>query len=192
MRKSLWLGALVFVVIAIGVCAQLQTPSLTSSPAPESVQTPSHDALTPETSSEQPKPDTSSPMIVVFLENGCSQCEIMDSLLDELLLGHEDVSVTRYDINAPGSTKLQWELAAHYGIIATTLPVIFAGDRVIVGSGSSQEIKLRSAVSDCIQRGCDSPLEHVKQGRAVITDLLTLGAFIGLFIALLVLQVHNL
>lgn len=193
MRKRPWLWALTLIlVIGPGLYAQMQTPSLTRSPAPEGVQTPSNHTFQSEASSEQPTSGGSGPMIVVFLQDGCAHCKTMDSLLDELLVGHEDVSVARYDVNEPGNTKLQWELAAHYGIIATKLPVIFAGDKAIVGSGSTQEMNLRIAVSDCIQRGCGSPLEHVEQGRAVINDLLTLGAFIGLFIAMLVLQVHKL
>ncbi len=193
MRNKACLGGLVLlVVIGISVHAQLQTPSLTGNQTPESVQTPSYNVLPPEESSGDAGSETSDPMIVLFWEDGCRQCEIMGSLLDELLLGHPGISVARYDINAPGATKLEWELAAHHGILATTLPVIFVGDKVIVGSGRSQEIKLRSAVGDCIQRGCGSPLEYVEEGRAVINDLLILGVFVGLFIALLVFQVHSL
>ncbi len=112
----------------------------------------------------------------------------MDGLLDELLVGHEDVPVARYEINAPGSTQLEWKLAAHYGIVATQVPVIFVGDQAIIGAGRAQEFNLRTAVDDCVQLGCPSPLEYVEGGQAALRDLLIVGAFVGLFIALLVFQ----
>jgi len=113
----------------------------------------------------------------------------MEGLLGELLAGHEkDVPVARYEINAPGSSSLLWKLSAHYGVVATSVPVIFIGDQAIIGAGRAQEFSLRNAVGDCVQLGCPSPLEFVEGGQAVLRDFLIFGAFIGVFIALLIFQ----
>ena len=188
MRKRTWFIVLVGILMMGAVAhAQVQTPALSSSQQ-ESVQTPSETVAPPEVSPNAPTENASAPLIVVFYEEGCPQCETMDGLLDELLVGHEDVPVARYEINAPGSTQLEWKLAAHYGIVATQVPVIFVGDQAIIGAGRAQEFNLRTAVDDCVQLGCPSPLEYVEGGQAALRDLLIVGAFVGLFIALLIFQ----
>ncbi len=182
-REGRWFVVLIgMLLIAVSAYAQVQTPSQMSS-TQEQVQTSSQTVAPPEV-----KPNTSAPMIVVFYEDGCPHCVTMEGLLDELLAGHEEVPVARYEINAPGSSALLWKLSAHYGIVATQVPVIFVGDQAIVGAGRAQEINLRTAVGDCIQLGCPSPLDYVEGGKAVLKDILIVGAFVGLFIALLILQ----
>jgi glutaredoxin len=136
----------------------------------------------------QTESQTPKPMIVVFYEDGCPNCIRMEGLLDNLLTDHDDVTVVRYEINAPGSTALLWKLSAHYGIVTTQVPVIFVGDKAIVGAGRTQEITLRTAIGDCISQGCPSPLEYAEGGWRVLRDLLTIGAFVGLFVALLLFQ----
>ena len=170
-------------MISVASYAQVQTQSTTSN-VQEQVQTPSQTASSPAVT-----PSATAPMIVVFYEDGCPHCVTMEGLLDELLAGHEkDVSVARYEINAPGSMALMWKLSAHYGVLATTVPLIFIGDKAIVGAGRAQEINLRTAVGDCIQRGCPSPLDYVEGGKVVLHDFLIVGAFVGLFLILLMLQ----
>lgn len=183
MRKGTWLVVLI-VLLTIGVAsyAQVQTPSELPDQQ-EAVQTASQ-TVTPPVET----PNASAPLIVVFYEEGCPHCETMEGLLDELLVGHEDVPIARYEINAPGSSALLWKLAAHYGIVTTQVPVIFIGDQAIVGAGRAQEFNLRTAVGDCIQLGCPSPLEYVEGGQVVLHDLLIVGVFVGLFIALFIFQ----
>jgi len=183
MRKRTWL-VVVIVLLTVGVPSYTQVQ--TSSELPdqqEAVQTASQ-TVTPPVET----PNASAPLIVVFYEEGCPNCVRMEGLLDELMVGHEDVPVARYEINTPGSSALLWELAAHYGIVATQVPVIFIGDQAIIGGGRAQEFNLRTAVDDCVQLGCPSPLEYVEGGQAVLRDLLIVGAFVGLFIALLIFQ----
>ncbi len=177
--------ALLAALVLMGVAsyAQVQTQSATST-VQEQVQTPSQTVSPPAV-----KPSAKAPMIVVFYEEGCPHCVTMEGLLDELLAGHEeDIPVARYEINAPGSMALMWKLSAHYGVLATTVPLIFIGDQAIVGAGRAQEFNLRTAVGDCIQLGCPSPLEYVEGGKAVLHDFLVVGAFVALFLILLMLQ----
>jgi len=188
MRKGAWLVVLIgLLTIGVASYAQVQTSSELPDQR-EAVQTASQIGTLPAISPDEPTQYASAPLIVVFYEEDCPNCVRMEGLLDELLVGHEDVPVARYEINTPGSSALLWELAAHYGIVAIQVPVIFIGDQAIIGAGRAQEINLRTAVGDCIQRGCSSPLEYVQGGQAVLRDLLIVGAFVGLFVALLIFQ----
>lgn len=182
-RKGTWFVVLIVLfLIGATVDAQVQTPSHMPNQQSQ-VQTPSQTLSPPAVT-----PNASAPMIVVFYEDGCPHCVRMEGLLDELLVGHKDIPVARYEINAPGSSALLWKLDAHYGIVTTQVPVIFVGDQVIVGAGRAQEFNLRAAVGDCVQRGCPSPLDYVEGGKVLLHDFLIVGAFIGIFIALLLLQ----
>jgi len=189
MRARLWLCILVcFLVVGLAAGAREQTPSVAASAQREIVQTPSVRVLQTETPMRDARQEESNPMVVVFFEDGCTMCEIMNDLLDQLLVGHEDVVVSRHDVGSPGSRQLEWQLAAYYKIRPAELPLIFVGEEVIIGAGRSQEIKLRTAIGDCLQRKCTSPMLHVEQGKQFFRDLMIIGGFIGLFIALLVFQ----
>jgi len=189
-----WAGIVLLAALLLGAVAsypETQTPSQ----IPQArVQTPSQTISAGGQTQEPSQPPAVStpnppkPMIVFFYEEGCPHCATMEGLLDELLVGHEDVPVARYEINAPGSSALLWKLSAHYGVVATSVPVIFIGDQAIIGAGRAQEFRLRNAVGDCVQLGCPSPLEYVEGGKAVLKDILIASAFVGLFIALLIFQ----
>ena len=188
MRKGAWLVVLIgLLTIGVASYAQVQTSSELPDQQ-EAVQTASQTVTLPAISPDETTQDASAPLIVVFYEEDCPDCGRMEGLLNELLVGHEGVPVARYEINTPGSSALLWKLAARHGIVATQVPVIFIGDQAIVGAGRAQEINLRTAVGDCIQRGCPLPLEYVEGGQAVLRDLLIVGVFVGLFIAFRIFQ----
>jgi glutaredoxin len=128
------------------------------------------------------------PTIVFFYEKGCPDCEDMETLLADLLIGRKNVTVNYYEINAPGSMSLLGRLATHYGILPTHVPVIFVGDQVIIGAGRGQEFHLRTAVGDCATHSCPSPLDYAKQVAFPWQDVILLMGFAVLFVALLLLQ----
>jgi len=128
------------------------------------------------------------PTIVVFYEEGCPDCQTMDDILTELVIGHEDLVIARYEINDPGALDLLSELAAHYELPATRVPIIFVGDEAIVGAGRAEEFRLRAAVDDCATLGCPSPLSYVSEGEFPWRDFLILGAFGALFLLFFALQ----
>ncbi len=131
---------------------------------------------------------TPSPAIVVFYAEGCPNCARMEDILNALLSDHPELKVVRYEINAPGSRELLWKLSSHYKILATQVPVIFVGDKAIVGAGRAQEFALRAAIGDCATHSCPSPLDYAKGAKGPWDDLLVLGLFVGLFIMFLLLQ----
>jgi len=112
----------------------------------------------------------------------------MEELLDDLLVGHPEIEVARYEIDARGSTAILRRLSAHYKILATQVPVIFVGDKAIVGAGRAQEFALRTAVNDCVTYGCPSPLDYVKPAVIPWKDFLWLGLLAGAVILFLLLQ----
>jgi len=128
------------------------------------------------------------PQIVVFYANGCPDCARMEEVLNALLVGHPEIEVARYEIHAPGSTALLWRLSTHYKILATQVPVIFIGDKAIVGAGRAQEFALRAAVDDCVTLGCPSPLDYVEPVAFPWKDLLWLGLLAGAFTFFFLLQ----
>ena len=128
------------------------------------------------------------PSIVVFYEEGCPGCDLMEGILVELVVGHEDLGIIRYEINEPGIWDLLRVLASHYGVSAASVPVIFVGDEVIVGTGRAEEFHLRTAVGDCVTRGCPSPLSYAEGKGFPWKDSLVLGAFAALFLFFFILQ----
>lgn len=173
MRKYLLLLVLVMEVAIMvgGYATPVQTPSHVA--VPVHVQDGSH---------------TARPQIVVFYATGCPHCTEMEEMLTALLVGHPEIKVARYDINSPGADALLNRLALHYKIHPTQVPVIFVGDKAVVGVGRAQEFALRAAVSDCITRGCSSPLSYVQQPAIPWHDVLWLGIILGTFLLFLVIQ----
>jgi len=190
-----FIGALVVLAAPVAM-AQVQTDSQIQGglQQPADVQTPSGVAATPSVPPSGPGPaiQTGSqhahPTIVFFYETGCPDCEDMETLLADLLVGRKNVTVNYYEINAPGSMDLLGRLATHYGILPTHVPVIFVGDEVIVGAGRGQEFHLRTAVGDCEAQTCPSPLDYAKQVAFPWQDVFLLMGFAVLFVALLLLQ----
>ena len=128
------------------------------------------------------------PSIVVFYEEGCPGCELMEGFLSELVVGHEDLGIVRYEINEPGAWDLLRILAAHYSVSDASVPIIFVGDEVVVGTGRAEEFHLRTAVGDCVSRGCPSPLSYAEGPGFPWRDSLVLGAFASLFLFFFILQ----
>ncbi len=131
---------------------------------------------------------TVEPSIVVFYEEGCPGCELMEGFLSELVVGHENLGIVRYEINEPGTWDLLSILSVHYSVSAASVPIIFVGDEVIVGTGRAEEIHLRTAVGDCVSRGCPSPLTYAEGKGFPWRDSLVLGAFASLFLFFFILQ----
>ncbi|MEA1870978.1 MAG: hypothetical protein U9N00_02120 [Candidatus Bipolaricaulota bacterium] len=130
------------------------------------------------------------PSIVVFYEEGCPGCELMEEFLSELVVGHGDLGIVRYEINEPGALDLLSILAAHYSVSDASVPILFVGDEAIVGTGRAEEIHLRTAVGDCVSRGCPSPLSYAEGKGFPWSDSLVLGAFAALFLFFFILQLE--
>lgn len=134
------------------------------------------------------EPQTAQPVIVVFYEEGCPDCVRMDELLEELLTEHPNLTVARYEINAPGASDVMRGLSTAYGIEGTDVPIVLVGEEAIVGAGRAEEMRLRTAIEDCLALGCSSPLSRVEESRIPWRDVGVLTGFVALFLLFFFLQ----
>ena len=103
------------------------------------------------------------PDVVVFYSDGCNDCRHMDDVLRELQELHPGLKVVHIEEGDPGAADLMWSLSIKYGIFPSKFPVIFVGDQGIVGIGREKELLLRSTVTKCVFKGCDSPIGQTNE-----------------------------
>ncbi len=111
------------------------------------------------------------PDVLVFYSEECNDCRHMEEVLDELLSLYPEIYVARVEEAEPGAADLMWSLSAEYGIFPSKFPVIFVGDRAIVGVGRDKELQLRAAVRSCVFDGCPSPLSRLERDPFPITTV---------------------
>ncbi len=122
------------------------------------------------------------PKVLFFYREGCVECERMEPVMHELMSKYPSLPVRFIEEGDPDA-DLMWSLSAKYGIFPTSYPVIFVGDEAIVGAGLAQELRLRSAVRDCAQNGCPSPLSYISS-RRIPWRLIAMVGLIALGLAL--------
>jgi glutaredoxin len=132
--------------------------------------------------------DDQAPMVVVFHEEGCPDCARMQTVLDQLVAAHPDLVIAYHEINSPGAAELLDRLSRSYGVLLVRVPVIFVGDRAIVGAGRAEEMTLREAVETCLSAGCPSPMTRSTESLVPWRDLLIVGAIAALLILFLLIQ----
>jgi len=132
--------------------------------------------------------DTAEPMIVVFYEQGCPDCDVIEGLIRELAIDLPTSAIETYGITEPGALDLFIALAAAYDIEADRVPTVFVGDEAIVGAGRAVEFSLRAAIGTCTVRGCPSPLDRIRPAGLPWSDVLRLAAIAALLALLIVLQ----
>ena len=101
------------------------------------------------------------PDVVVFYRDGCNDCRHMDDVLEDLQELYPELVVVHIEEGDSGAADLMWSLSTKYGIFPSKFPLIFVGDRAIVGIGRDKELLLRSTVSKCVFKGCDSPIARI-------------------------------
>lgn len=130
------------------------------------------------------------PILVVFYEEGCPNCEEMDELLAGMTIDAPEGAIVRHEITEPGSMELLAALAKTYDIdIPSIVPIVFVADDVVVGMGRTQEFTLRNAIGDCLSLGCETPMARLPITQ-LRTDLPRLALFIAVFLAIAWFQLH--
>ena len=143
---------------------------------------PVHDLLAPVEGIEDP-------VILVFYQTDCPNCELLEELLEGLITDLPETAVRRYEITEPGSLDLLDLLEKAYDVVADSVPAVFVGDVAIIGIDRAQEFELRDAVSRCALQGCPSPLLRVRPEPFPWQDLLRLAGFLLAFALLTVWQI---
>ena len=103
------------------------------------------------------------PDVVVFYRDGCNDCRHMDEVLEDLQELYPELVVVHIEEGDSGAADLMWSLSTKYGSFPSKFPLIFVGDRAIVGIGRDKELLLRSTVSKCALSGCDSPIAQINE-----------------------------
>jgi len=122
------------------------------------------------------------PKVLFFYREGCSECARMEPVMHDLMAEYPALPVRFIEEGDPDA-DLMWSLSTKYGIFPTSFPVIFVGDEAIVGAGLAQELRLRTAVRDCAQNGCPSPLSYIS-ARRIPWRLIAMVGLIALGIVL--------
>jgi len=130
------------------------------------------------------------PILIVFHEEGCPDCEEMDDLIAGMMIDMPETAIARYEITEPGSMEMLLALTKTYDIeIPSTVPIVFVADDVIIGMGRAQEFTLRNAIGDCLSIGCESPIARLPISQLRV-DLPRLALFLVVFLAIAWFQLH--
>lgn len=129
------------------------------------------------------------PVILVFFQTDCPNCELLEELLQGLITDLPESAVQRYEISEPGTLELLTLLEKAYEVTAASVPAVFVGDEAIIGIDRAQEFALRDAVSRCALQGCPSPLLRVRPEPFPWQDLLRLAGLALVFALLAVWQI---
>lgn len=130
------------------------------------------------------------PVVVAFYAEGCPDCAEIEELLEGLTYDLPASAVRRYEISNPESMRILRRLEAAYEMDSKTsaVPIVFVGDRVVVGRGRPQEFQLRDAIGDCIHVGCPSPLARIDLSAFPWRDVARLALLVGLVVLFALLQ----
>ena len=123
------------------------------------------------------------PMVVVFSKEGCPDCQRLDKLLDGLASQHTQLTIAHYEISDTGAQDLLSRLSFSYGVLDTDYPIVFVGDKAFVGVSRAKEVAIRSAVLECITRGCPSPLIRLSE-TSLSWDHVVIALGIAMFLLL--------
>lgn len=133
--------------------------------------------------------------VFFFYSTGCPHCTTMAQALSEVARQNpQQVIPHPLEATSMAGAALLPSLAKSYGISPDSVPIVFVGDRAIVGAGPNQINQLKETVRACLISSCPSPKERIetvehrnrldiKWGNLGI--LIGILSFIFLFISLL-------
>lgn len=97
--------------------------------------------------------------VYMFYSEGCPHCKSMGEFLDGLEYKYSQVKVYKYElVYSPESRNLLNKMAQAYGAQTGYVPMVFVGDKVVVGDN---EPAVESEVNQCISQGCKNPSERI-------------------------------
>jgi glutaredoxin len=97
-------------------------------------------------------------IVYVFRGEGCPYCHAAMNFLTELKTSYPQLIVRDYEIyyNEENRTYLR-QMAAHYGMEAGGVPVIFIGSKHWVGFAESVAVQIEAAIAGCLENTCADP-----------------------------------
>ena len=104
-------------------------------------------------------------IVYVFRGEGCPYCHAAMNFLTELKKYYPQIVVRDYEIYYNEENRIYLrQMAAHYGMEAGGVPVIFIGDKHWVGFAESVAVQIEAAVKSCLETTCDDPGTGIMPG----------------------------
>lgn len=128
----------------------------------------------------------SNPTVLVFYSKTCEDCERMMPLLNDLAREYPSVGFRFIEASEPDA-PLMWSLSSKYGVMPSHFPVVFVGDKAVVGASRANELAIRVAVEACAQSPCASPLDAAPSASLPWLAILALGLAAIVLLAVLLL-----
>ncbi len=95
----------------------------------------------------------------IFVHGDCPQCDSVSPFLDSLTEKH-NIDLTRHDVSDPKEKELYDKFKETYSIIDGGFPILFIGNRFLIGETSIKE-NLEQEIIDCKEKGCICPAEKI-------------------------------
>lgn len=109
-------------------------------------------------------PETVSPLyaicVHVFLHGECPQCENVIPYFTSLTEKY-NVELTKHDVSIPEEKELYEKFKETYGLTYGAYPIVFIGDRFLVGETAIKK-NLEQEIVSCSEKGCVCPAEKIQ------------------------------
>jgi len=103
-------------------------------------------------------------IVYFFFGEGCPHCSAEKPYLQEWAEKYPEIEVKYFETwsNKENAALFQ-EVAGIYGIQARGVPTTFIGEKNWVGFSSSMAPEIENYIKDCVENGCESPLDDFEQ-----------------------------
>ncbi len=99
--------------------------------------------------------------IYFFSKQGCPYCAKVETLLESLQKTNANLNVHKFDLIKTPKEFTRFSLFAQaYGITTDAVPVLFIGERAIIGD---QETAIETAIDFCQTQTCPDPQAYVTE-----------------------------
>ena len=102
-----------------------------------------------------------------FMDYKCDQCKNIENYLEDLNEEH-NIEIDLYNVSNEKDKKLFQDFKEKYGVKADAYPVVFIGDKYIMGEDSIRKA-LEGEIETCLEEGCPCPLSGVKPFTPITT-----------------------
>lgn len=158
--KKIGLGLLA-VLLVVGLAFTItQNPQTTDiGPDNEAENTPNN-APTQSSGELLPESNSNKTTVYFFWGDGCPYCAKEKPFLEELDKKYEDLEVKMYEVyNSRKNQEIFKNVAEKYGTSARGVPGTFIGQESWRGYNQQIGNEIESKIEECLESGCDSPLQ---------------------------------
>lgn len=106
--------------------------------------------------------DSDNIVVYFFFGEGCPHCTSQKPYLNEWADKYPEIEIRSFETwsNKENAALFQ-EVAKAYGIQARWVPTTFIGEKSWVGFSSSRAPEIENYIKNCIENGCESPLNEL-------------------------------